>query len=820
MLNIEKWGHERTLEEIKTAKRKKATTLDLSVKQITTLPPEIAELQNLIKLDLRYNQLTELPPEIGELKNLKTLYLSKNQLTALPPEISKLKNLTTLFLSSNQLTELSPEIADLKELTSLLLPGNPIEIPPPEILKTKTLGGKELKAVSDYYRQLKAEGLDYIYEAKLLIIGEGGAGKTTFAKKIESPRYSLQNDEESTRGIDVIKWKFPLDKGRHFHVNIWDFGGQEIYHTTHQFFLTKRSLYALVADTRKEDTDFYYWLNVVELLADDSPLLIIKNEKQDRQREINERQLRGRFPNLQSILRTNLATNRGLDNLMTEIRHRIMNLPHVGTPLPKTWVRVREALEKDSHNYISQEEFRKICRRHLFTNSADQMQLSGYLHDLGVILHFQDDPVLKHIVILKPKWGTDAVYKVLDDPFVINNLGKFTRENLDHIWADPQYADKQDELLRLMIKFNLCYEIPGSNDTFIAPQLLTENNPEYEWIQENNLHLRYSYEFMPKGILTRFIVAMHPLIKEQKYVWKSGVILEKGHTEAEIFENWNRRELKIRITGNDKKGLMTIVIHELGKIHHSYNNLKYDKLVPCNCNNCRESSIPYFYPFKVLQKFKADKQPNIQCQKYYIMVDVLSLIEDIDRISTGPEKELFISYAWGGESKKIVDQLEAAFIKREISVKRDKNELEYKDNIDLFMQQLSRGRCVIAIISEKYLHSDNCMYELVKIADHGDFYDRIFPIILKDANIYKPISRIAYVKYWEGEIKKLEESLREVSAANMKGIQDDLNLYSKIRQTIVDLMDTLKKMNALTPEIHRKEGFDELIKKVTQKLSA
>jgi GTPase SAR1 family protein len=44
--------------------------------------------------------------------------------------------------------------------------------------------------------------------------------------------------------------------GKNFRVNIWDFGGQEIYHQTHQFFLTERSLYALVADTRTENTDF------------------------------------------------------------------------------------------------------------------------------------------------------------------------------------------------------------------------------------------------------------------------------------------------------------------------------------------------------------------------------------------------------------------------------------------------------------------------------------------------------------------------------------------------------------------------------------
>jgi GTPase SAR1 family protein len=83
----------------------------------------------------------------------------------------------------------------------------------------------------------------------------------------------------SEKGIDIIQYHFPLENGEEFRINIWDFGGQEIYHETHQFFLTERSLYVLVVDNRKEDTDFYYWLNVVELLSKKSPLLIIKNEK-------------------------------------------------------------------------------------------------------------------------------------------------------------------------------------------------------------------------------------------------------------------------------------------------------------------------------------------------------------------------------------------------------------------------------------------------------------------------------------------------------------------------------------------------------------
>ena len=116
-----------------------------------------------------------------------------------------------------------------------------------------------------------------------------------------------------------------MEDGNLFRVNIWDFGGQTIYYATHQFFLTKRSLYVLVADSRKQHTDFFYWLNIVELLSDNSPLLIIKNEVNNRQVEINESQWRGHFTNLKTTIPTNFADaeNRGLNDITREIKHHI-----------------------------------------------------------------------------------------------------------------------------------------------------------------------------------------------------------------------------------------------------------------------------------------------------------------------------------------------------------------------------------------------------------------------------------------------------------------------------------------------------------------
>ncbi len=606
----------------------KLTSLDLSSNQISILPSSIGQLTKLTSLNLSNNKIYSLPESesIGQLTKLTSLDLSSNKLSTLPESIGQLTKLTSLDLRYNQLNDLPESITQLTHLTIFNIVGNSLSQIPPEIVKK---GGI---AVHGYYRQRLEEKTDYIYEAKLLIIGQGGAGKTSLANKLIDPKYKLKveggdNPEKSTEGIDVLRFDFSHLSSNSFRINIWDFGGQEIYHATHQFFLTKRSLYLLVADTRQDNTDFNYWLEVVEILSEASPVLIIKNEKQDRLCQVNENQLRERFPNLEKILPTNLFNNRGLPEILNAIKYHISQLPHIGQPLPKTWVRVRAALEADVRNYITQTEFLDLCGTHGFKRHEDKLQLSGYLHDLGVCLHFQDDPVLKNWVILKPEWGTTAVYTILDTPAVQKALGCFTRKELTKIWADDKYSNMRDELLQLMMRFKLCYEIPHRPYTYIAPQLLSPNQPKYEWEKSNNLILRYEYVFMPKGMLTRFIVEMHRLI-DCNLVWKEGVILINGNARAEIIEAYYQNEIRIRITGSIKKSLREAIRHEFHKIHDSYEKLRYKEFIPCNCSTCQGSQSPFSYPLNRLEERLSKDRHQIECDISYEMVNVRDLIDD------------------------------------------------------------------------------------------------------------------------------------------------------------------------------------------------
>jgi len=185
---------------------------------------------------------------------------------------------------------------------------------------------------------------------------------------------------------------------------------------------------------------------------------------------------------------------------------------------------------------------------------------------------------------------------------------------------------------------------------------------------------------------------------------------------------------------------------------------------------------------------------------------------------TDYEHSDFVSYAWGGEREEIVNQIDRALQVRGIKIVRDKRDLGYKGSISEFMERIGQGNCVIVVISDKYLRSPNCMFELVEIAEGKQFHDRIFPIVLNDANIYDPVRRLDYVKHWEMKRAELAQAMREVDPANLQGIREEIDQYDRIRDKVSGLTSTLKDMNTLTPDMHRDSDFSDMYNAIEKRM--
>jgi GTPase SAR1 family protein len=433
-LNI---GFNKVLDLSPLEKLSNLVSLNISNNFVVDISP-LKRLKILQYLYLGHNKITDLT-SLSLLRNLQELYCDKNDIQSLEPvrncialkkisahsnkisDLSPLQNLLSisyLDLRSNAIHNIEPLLGLITEnekiqvsaesevyLKGISLNENPLNSPPIEII----VRGR--RAIIKFFEELKIQGEDELYEAKLLIVGEGGAGKSTLARKLINEHSSMPKEEDTTKGIEIFRCSFPHHNSKdhnEFYLNIWDFGGQEIYHATHQFFLTRRSLYVLVDDTRKDDKtindpSFNYWLQVCEIYGGpDSTLIIVQNEKDDRSKDIDLAGMKSRFENLKEKYRTNLLNNRGLTEVKKGIQFYAINLPLVGQKLPRQWVIIREELGRLSfaRPYITLSKFLNLCTKHSISEKDRALNLSSYLHDLGVFLHFQNDPILKHTVIL------------------------------------------------------------------------------------------------------------------------------------------------------------------------------------------------------------------------------------------------------------------------------------------------------------------------------------------------------------------------------------------------------------------------------------
>jgi internalin A len=459
------------------------TNLYLGINQLTSLPKSIIHLSNLQELCLNVNKLTSLPEAIVHLSNLRTLDLVHNQLTNLPETIIHLSNLQTLYLGSNQLTSLPKGMQQLTQLQELYLHhGNEHLNLPPEMLGPEWYKQESNQAtvqrILDYYYHIQEGEKLSLNEAKFILVGFGGVGKTSLVNRLV--HNTFDKDAPQTQGIQITEWHIQLNGTEDVRLNIWDFGGQEIMHDTHQFFLTQRSLYVLVLNGRQshEDGDAEYWLNLIESVGEDSPVIVVLNKIKACPFDLNRRGLQQKFINIAGFIETDCEDGHNLDQLRQVIERETQKLEHLRDAFPASWFGIKDKLATMPQNYISFEQYRAVCADQGETDSQAQETLAFALHSLGIILNYKKDPRLSDTHVLNPHWVTQGIYTILTSKILAQQKGELNLCDIANLLNPDDYPkDRHPFLIDMMRKFELCVPFPEHDGYYLIPQLLDKQQP-------------------------------------------------------------------------------------------------------------------------------------------------------------------------------------------------------------------------------------------------------------------------------------------------------------------------------------------------------
>ena len=618
--------------------------LNLSGCVIHSLPDSLGNLGNLQFLDLSHSQISSLPDSLGNLGNLQFLDLSHSQISSLPDSLGNLGNLRFLDLSHSQISLFPNSLENLRNLHNFTLSSTPLaEKIPPEIFNQSAI-----EVIRYVLSQQSTDEKTYFYESKMIIVGQGHVGKTSILNRIVNNTYL---DEPSTEGIDISSWHFKQQEIT-YKLNVWDFGGQEIYHATHQFFLTRRSLYLLVWDILAEDEygRIDYWLKTIQSLAGDSPIILVVNKCDrgvGRRKNIDADDYQKRFPQIQGIFYVSCKDNVGFPRLKKCIKNTAVNLPLMETLWLNSWLAVRNRLETmaETENYISYRKYFSICQENGITEE-EALRLAKYLHDLGVILYYHDDPLLKHLIILSSEWGTDAVYKILDEQVhrLKGRNGIFYIDDLPYIWKDKSRYPEEfyPHLLNLMEKFQLTFKVNAN--TYLMAELLDGKAIELplKFPRENTLSFRYDYDFLPAGIMTRFIVSMNQYIitiDGVKQCWKKGVYLEYGSAYAlvKLSDSITEKFVSIQVSGSnkrDKQEFLFLIRHSIEKINSLFSQINITKLIPCICS----SECTHLFKYDVLLEAEKRGRKTLMCEKSFKDVLISKLLDGVENMENKENK--------------------------------------------------------------------------------------------------------------------------------------------------------------------------------------
>jgi len=744
-------------------------TLLLHRNPIRSLPDSMRHLSNLISLVMRGGSLSAASPVIGTIPNLELLSLANLGLKTVPSWVRRLKHLTHLYLDSNDIAQLPDWIAELSELESLDLDGNNLATLPASLAELKALkelsieenpalglpseitDGNNAKKILDYHFRVVSAIPRPLNEFKLIVVGRGGVGKTTLVHRLVTDEYE---EFKRTPGIKITKWPVKID-GEEVQAHTWDFGGQEIMHGTHRFFMTERALYLVFISGREgtEDHDAEYWLSMVRSFAGNVPIIVLLNKWNDYAFELNRELLREKYGRNLVFLETDSLTGTGIAQLREKICQLAGKLPGLKAAWPSEWRRIKEELPTKKKSWLTFEDFREFCNERGITKGKDHEALAESLHDLGLMLSFRRDEALRDFGVLNPQWITKGIYEILNSRILKDALGEFTADTFAEVLPKTSYPPALHPfLLALMRKFRLCHPLDDKGEKYLTPELLTKEAPnlDSEFPAQKCLGFVYRYDsVLPEGLLPRFIVETY-VHRQPELVWRTGVVLQKANCRALVRGDVQGRQVTIRVAGvtHGRRELLGIIREHFERIHRSFEKLPVTELVPV------QGHPEVIVPYEELLAYEAagDDEYKVVIDKLPTRLSVTALLDGIDipgvrrpadrlipferaRIPSRDSNSLFISYA--REDELFRDELRGA-----LTAYERKGELTAWDDTCIvagqrweteLLEKLERADIVVLLLSNDFIRSEYCYSKEMKRAVERDAAGQcaIVPVVVR-----------------------------------------------------------------------------------------
>ncbi|HPF40679.1 MAG TPA: leucine-rich repeat domain-containing protein [Phycisphaerae bacterium] len=576
------------------------TTLWLSGNRLTSLPESLGALTSLKTLWLHDNRLTTMPEWLGTLIAVTELYLSGNRLTSLPKDLGALTALTTLWLHDNQLTTLPDSLAELEHLEELRIEDNPLD---------SALLAKAKEGTAALLAYLRATAGEKRYEVKLVFVGPGAVGKTCLLRCLQG--VAPDADQKTTYGIDIAREPLdlphPSEADKTIHLNCWDFGGQDVYEITHQFFFSRRSIYLVLWHPRLSNATETVgkWIGLIEQRVGDSARVIVvcTHARTDKHaKDIDSRALKGKFGDIiLDFVEVDTFAPQTTGNGSPEARYGVAALRDriadvAGTlpePFPTRFRAPRKSLiamardKKDDPNgqgreWMRGEEFVAHLGEHKLSEDeahelAELMDVQGHIIYHGGFGKQAGD--CNELVILKPEWLAKAIGKVLEDPATRAASGILRHERLKDIWKDGDIhvpVELHGFLLQLMDRFDVSYGLENGdkNGRSLIPQLIRSAPPEKSlpWTPESEVRtgesqLSIVFDFFepPRGLAPIATVHTHRYRKDDTLHWQRGVFLEYSDYGT-AFVELRERELWLSARGAYPPHFLSLLIDTIERM--------------------------------------------------------------------------------------------------------------------------------------------------------------------------------------------------------------------------------------------------------------